>query len=159
MWGLRWRSQHNNLSSLVLYILCPSDRYGGYKKKDVFLSNSRYEMVRLVRLISMLSVTDLFQAIQPQDCFTSVDLHDAYFHVLIAPEHSFILCVALQGQAFQFYVLPFSLSVALFMKMQTTHCLMSFTESTGSVWASAQLAKCTAFAPLSLLWMTLQCIH
>lgn len=117
-------------------------------------------MTELVPLISMLSVTDLVQSIQPQDCFTSVDLHDTYCHVLTAPEHWCILWFAFQGQAFHFYVMPFSLSTVLFTKGQTTHCPISFTESTEDElvhnWPNLKLY---AFAPLSLLRMTLQRIQ
>lgn len=107
-------------------------------------------MVEPVPLISMQSVTDLVQAIQPQDWFTSVDLHEAYCHVLIAPEHWCISWSGFQWKSFQWCVLPFGLSAAPFMQSQTTHCEMSFGESTEALgqeelvhnWPDLQLHHC-----------------
>ena len=42
----------------------------------------------------------------------SIDLRDAYFHVAVAPEHTRYLRFAYNSRAFEFLVLPFSLSTA-----------------------------------------------
>ncbi|KAL0149855.1 hypothetical protein M9458_054903, partial [Cirrhinus mrigala] len=49
---------------------------------------------------------------EADDWFVSVDLKDAYFHVPIAVHHRKFLRFSFQNQAYQFKVLPFSLSLA-----------------------------------------------
>ncbi len=44
--------------------------------------------------------------------FISVDLKNAYFHIQVAPRHRRLLRFAFEGIAYQFMVLPFSLSLA-----------------------------------------------
>ena len=48
----------------------------------------------------------------PGDWFFSMDLEDAYFHIQIAPHHRPFLRFAFKGQAYQYTVLPFGLSLA-----------------------------------------------
>ncbi len=60
----------------------------------------------------MIHTRIVMQSISAGEWFTSLDLKDAYFHVPICPEHRPFLCFAFQGQAFQFRVLPFGLSLA-----------------------------------------------
>ena len=60
----------------------------------------------------MLRPVDVVQTIVQGEWFTSIDLKDAYFHVPIHPEHRKYLRFAFQGQAYQFAVLPFGLSLA-----------------------------------------------
>lgn len=60
----------------------------------------------------MIHTKMVMQAIRAGEWFTSLDLKDAYFHVPICPEHRPFLRFAFQGQAFQFQVLPFGLSLA-----------------------------------------------
>ena len=54
----------------------------------------------------------VMQSISAGEWFTSLNLKDAYFPVLICSEHQPFLCFAFQGHVFQFLVLPFSLSLA-----------------------------------------------
>ena len=60
----------------------------------------------------MLRTRDVLQTVLPGDWFTSIDLKDAYFHVPIAPHHRQYLRFAFKGQAYQFRVLPFGISLA-----------------------------------------------
>ena len=60
----------------------------------------------------MLRTVDVLQTIGQGEWFTSIDLKDAYFHVPIHPEHRKYLRFAFQGQAYQFAVLPFGISLA-----------------------------------------------
>lgn len=60
----------------------------------------------------MLRTAEVLQAVAQGDWFTSIDLKDAYFHVPIAPHHRRFLRFAFLGQAYQFRVLPFGLSLA-----------------------------------------------
>uniref|UniRef100_UPI0037E7B013 uncharacterized protein n=1 Tax=Semicossyphus pulcher TaxID=241346 RepID=UPI0037E7B013 len=60
----------------------------------------------------MLRTADVLQAVTRHSWFTSIDLKDAYFHVPIAPHHRQYLRFAFEGQAYQFKVLPFGLSLA-----------------------------------------------
>ena len=49
----------------------------------------------------------------PQDAWVvSLDLKDAFFHILFHPRSCRFLCFAYQGQVWQFHALPFGLSSA-----------------------------------------------
>ncbi len=54
----------------------------------------------------------IIKCIQPQDWFAAIDLKDAYFHVLILLRHRPFLRFAFEGQAWQYRVLPFGLSLS-----------------------------------------------
>ena len=60
----------------------------------------------------MLTTKDILQAIGQGEWFTTLDLKDAYFHVRIWRGHRPFLRFAFQGQAYQFRVLPFGLSLS-----------------------------------------------
>ncbi|XP_030272800.1 uncharacterized protein LOC115581658 [Sparus aurata] len=60
----------------------------------------------------MLTTSQILEAVEKGDWFTSVDLRDAYFHVPICPDHRPFLRFAFQGRAYQFKVLPFGLSLS-----------------------------------------------
>ena len=68
----------------------------------------------------MDSVRDIRLDIQPGDWAASVDLKDAYFHVLIHPDRRPFLRFVWQGQTFQFLALPFGLSLAPFIFTKVT---------------------------------------
>ncbi|KAI2645709.1 Gag-Pol polyprotein [Labeo rohita] len=53
-----------------------------------------------------------------EDCFLTIDLKDAYFHVSILPQHRKFLRFAFRGEAYQYRVLPFgpALSPCTFTK-------------------------------------------
>jgi hypothetical protein len=53
---------------------------------------------------------DVRYTIRPGDWAASIDLRDAYFHVLIHPADRKYLCFGWRGRLFQFRVLPFGLS-------------------------------------------------
>ncbi len=67
----------------------------------------------------MLTHRRMIKCIQPQDWFAAIDLKDAYFHVSILPRHRPFLRFAFKGQAWQYRVLPFGLSLSpcVFMKV------------------------------------------
>ncbi len=54
----------------------------------------------------------IIKCIQPQDWFAAIDLKDAYFHVSILLRHRPFLRFAFEGQAWQYRVLPFGLSLS-----------------------------------------------
>lgn len=60
----------------------------------------------------MLRTVDVLRSVRHGDWFTSIDLRDAYFHVPIAPRHRQFLRFAFRGQAYQYRVLPFGISLA-----------------------------------------------
>lgn len=90
------------------YFLVPK-RDGGFRPiLDLRRLNRHLKVLRF----HMLRTTDVLQAITQGDWFTSVDLKDAYFHVPVTPRHRPFLRFAFEGQAYQFRVLPFGLSLA-----------------------------------------------
>ncbi len=54
----------------------------------------------------------IFGCVRPLDWFAAIDLKDAYFHVSILPRHRPFLRFAFEGQAYQYKVLPFGLSLS-----------------------------------------------
>ena len=60
----------------------------------------------------MLTQKRIIKCVQPQDWFAAIDLKDAYFHVSILPRHRPFLRFAFEGQAWQYKVLPFGLSLS-----------------------------------------------
>ncbi|XP_051557284.1 uncharacterized protein LOC127442927 [Myxocyprinus asiaticus] len=60
----------------------------------------------------MLTQKRILVSIRHQDWFAAVDLKDAYFHVSILPRHRPFLRFAFEGQAYQYKVLPFGLSLS-----------------------------------------------
>ena len=59
----------------------------------------------------MLTQKRIIKCVQAQDWFAAIDLKDAYFHVSILPRHRPFLRFAFEGQAWQYKVLPFGLSL------------------------------------------------
>ena len=90
------------------YFLIPK-KDGGFRpildlrKLNQFLKVFRFRMLRTV---------DVLQSVSAGDWFTCIDLKDAYFHVPVAPHHRQFLRFAFRGQAYQFRVLPFGLSLS-----------------------------------------------
>ncbi|KAI2668815.1 ORF V: Enzymatic polyprotein [Labeo rohita] len=67
----------------------------------------------LLRLpFKMLTTKRMLTCIRPQDWLAAIDLKDAYFHVSILPRHRPFLRFAFEGRAYQYKVLPFSLSLS-----------------------------------------------
>ncbi|KAL0157079.1 hypothetical protein M9458_048325, partial [Cirrhinus mrigala] len=64
------------------------------------------------RPFKMITLKQILLHICPGDWFFSLDLKDAYFHIQIAPHHRRFLRFAFEGVAYQYTVLPFSLSLA-----------------------------------------------
>ncbi len=60
----------------------------------------------------MLTQKCIFGCVRPLDWFAAIDLKDAYFHVSILPRHRPFLRFASEGQAYQYKVLPFGLSLS-----------------------------------------------
>ncbi len=60
----------------------------------------------------MLTQKRIFGCVRPLDWFAAIDLKDAYFHVSNLPRHRPFLRFAFEGQAYQYKVLPFGLSLS-----------------------------------------------
>ncbi len=60
----------------------------------------------------MLTQKRIFGCVRPLDWFAAIDLKDEYFHVSILPRHRPFLRFAFEGQAYQYKVLPFGLSLS-----------------------------------------------
>ncbi len=90
----------------------------------------------------MLTQKRIFGCVRPLDWFAAIDLKDAYFHVSILPRHRPFLRFAFEGQAYQYKVLPFGLSLSprVFTKVveaalvprENKVCAFSTTSTTGS---------------------------
>lgn len=63
-------------------------------------------------LFHMLNISTLLTFIRQGDWFTTVDLQDAYFHIPIHRNHRKYLRFYFQGNAYEYNVLPFGLSLA-----------------------------------------------
>ncbi|XDV14501.1 hypothetical protein PO909_014743 [Leuciscus waleckii] len=60
----------------------------------------------------MLTTRKILAHVRQGDWFVSIDLKDAYFQIQIASRHRRFLRFAFEGQAYQYTVLPFGLSLA-----------------------------------------------
>ena len=60
----------------------------------------------------MLTTSSLLNGVRRGTWFTSVDLKDAFFHVSIYPPHRKFLRFSLDGEVYQFTVLPFGMSLS-----------------------------------------------
>ncbi|XP_051562812.1 uncharacterized protein LOC127446152 [Myxocyprinus asiaticus] len=67
----------------------------------------------------MLMQKRILASVRHQDWFAAVDLKDAFFNVSVLPRHRPFLWFAFEGQAYQYKVLPFGLSLfpCVFMKV------------------------------------------
>ena len=60
----------------------------------------------------MLQTRHILESIEPGEWFTTIYFNDSYFHVPIYQEHQPFLRFAFQGQAYQFQILRFGLSLS-----------------------------------------------
>lgn len=91
-----------------IYFLVPKKDGGLRPVLDLRALNRHLKVLRF----HMLRTTDVIQGVRQDDWFTTIDLKDAYFHVPIAGPHQQFLRFAFEGQAYQFRVLPFGISLA-----------------------------------------------
>ncbi len=70
-------------------------------------------------LFKMLTCRQIIKCTQPHDWFAAIDQKDAYFHVSILLRHRPFLRFAFKGRTWQYWVLPFGLSLSprAFMKV------------------------------------------
>ncbi|CAM4658873.1 unnamed protein product [Leuciscus chuanchicus] len=91
-------------------------RYFLVPKKDgglrPILDLRRLNKALLKRRFRMPTTKKILSQICQGDWFTSIDLKDAYFQIQIASRHRRFLRFAFEGQAYQYTVLPFGLSLA-----------------------------------------------
>ena len=64
------------------------------------------------RQFRVLTTRKILAQVRHEDWFMSIDLKDAYFQIQIASHHRRFLRFAFEGQAYQYTVLPFGLSLA-----------------------------------------------
>ncbi len=60
----------------------------------------------------MLTMKTIMSQVQGGDCFVTIDLKDAYFHIQVVQRHRRFLRFAFGGKAYQYKVLPFGLALA-----------------------------------------------
>ncbi|KAL0174654.1 hypothetical protein M9458_030622, partial [Cirrhinus mrigala] len=70
--------------------------------------------------LKILTLKHILRFVRDQDWFVAVDLKDAYFYVSILSRHRPFLRFAFEGQALQYKVLPFGLSLlpCMFTKIE-----------------------------------------
>ncbi|XP_072219103.1 uncharacterized protein [Leuresthes tenuis] len=103
---IKWHTRLNGFYSV--YFLIPK-KDGGFRPILDLRGLNRFLKVRPFR---MLRMADVLQSVALGAWFVLIDLKDSYFHVPIAPHHRQFLRFAFQGQAYQFKVMPFGLSLA-----------------------------------------------
>lgn len=91
-----------------MYFLIPKKDAGLRPILDLRRLNSFVKVLPF----KMLTTKQIVESIEEGEWFTSLNLKDAYFHVPICPDHRPFLRFAFQGQAYQFKVLPFGLSLS-----------------------------------------------
>ena len=91
-------------------------RYFLVPKKDgglrPILDLRQLNKVLVKRQFRMLTTRQILAQVRQGDWFVSIDLKDAYFQIQIALRHRRYLRFAFEGQAYQYTVLPFGLSLA-----------------------------------------------
>lgn len=55
-------------------------------------------------------LSTIIPALEPGDWFSALDLQDAYFHIIIYPDHRWFLRFTLGTDHYQYKVLPYGLS-------------------------------------------------
>lgn len=60
----------------------------------------------------MVTLGTIIPSLDPRDWFATLDMKDAYFHIMIYPPHRRYLRFVVNYQHYQFTVLPFGLSTA-----------------------------------------------
>ncbi|XP_048250608.1 uncharacterized protein LOC125378710 [Haliotis rufescens] len=74
----------------------------------------------------MESIKKLKNSLRQADWMISIDLQDAYLHVPIHPSHRRYLRFAVNGQRYQFRVLPFGISIAPWLFTRITNPVIGF---------------------------------
>lgn len=81
----------------------------------------------------MLILRQLLNAISPGDWFKMFSLTDAYFHIVIHPDHRQFLRFTFEGNAYKYFVLSFGLTLAL----------CTFTNCVEAALAPLRQARCS----------------
>ena len=90
------------------YFLVPK-KDGGFRP---ILDLRQLNRALVKRQFRMLTTRKILAQVRHGDWFMSIDLKDAYFQIQIASHHRRFLRFAFEGQAYQYTVLPFGLSLA-----------------------------------------------
>ncbi|KAL1269008.1 hypothetical protein QQF64_031297 [Cirrhinus molitorella] len=90
------------------YFIVPKKDGGLRPIIDLRLLNRAIKRFRF----KMLTIAQIVTQIRSKDWFVTIDLKDAYFHISILPEHRKFLRFAFGGEAYQYRVLPFGLSLS-----------------------------------------------
>ncbi len=107
----------------AIEVVPPLDRESGFysqylivPKKDGGLCPIFYLLLLNLSVmclkLKMLTVKQVKSQIKSEDCFVTIDLKDAYFHISIFPSHRNFLRFAFRGKAYQYRVLIFSLALS-----------------------------------------------
>lgn len=94
-------------------------------------------------VLSTFRMLTLMRFVRCRDCFISVDLKDAYFHIPIYGPHREFLRFAIQGKMYKYLVLPFGLSLQVFVKCTKT-AVAPLREKGFHMATYKKLAICTA---------------
>eukprot|EP01108_Squamamoeba_japonica_P004922 TRINITY_DN385_c0_g1_i6.p1 TRINITY_DN385_c0_g1~~TRINITY_DN385_c0_g1_i6.p1 ORF type:complete len:775 (+),score=76.17 TRINITY_DN385_c0_g1_i6:1103-3427(+) len=116
--------------SLLMHLLFPVHKPG--PKKFRWVSDLTY-LNRFVarRRFSLTGIPAVREMIQPGDFLTSIDLSDAYHHVMLSPAHRHLFGFQADGRVFRFRVLVFGLSSAPWVFTRVIKPVLAFLHRQG----------------------------
>ena len=104
------------------YFLVPKKRGGGIRPiLDLRCLNKCLKRYRF----KMLTTRSLLSKVRKDAWFTSVDLKDAFFHIPIHRLHRKFLRFALEGQVYEYCVLPFGMALSPRVFTKVTHAAVA----------------------------------
>ncbi len=105
----RWQTRTIRLGYAIQFARRPPN-FNGVLETSVAVRNA--PVLREMVTFKMVTGRRIIKCIQPQDWFAQIDLKNAYFHVSILPRHRPFLRFTFKGQAWQYRVHLFGLSLS-----------------------------------------------
>ncbi len=100
---------HNRESGFYSrYFIVPKKGGGLHPILDLRLVNRSVMRLKF----KMLTIKQVVSQIRSEDCFVTIDLKHARFHISILPQHRKFLRFAFRGKAYQYRFLPFGLALS-----------------------------------------------
>jgi hypothetical protein len=90
-----------------------------------------------IKKFKMETLSTIIHLIRPNDYLTSIDLKDAFHHILIHPSHRHLLRFVWKNTTYQYRTVPFGLSLAPWLFTKMTKPIIT--------WARSQGIRMTAY--------------